>query len=57
LVYAIYLDLGIYITKCNLGLGFMWKLDVVLDLYGLKKLRGEKRQMGSKERDQNDLTP
>ncbi len=35
----------------------MWKLDVVLDLYGLKKLRGEKRQMGSKERDQNDLTP
>jgi len=28
----------------------MWKLDVVLDLYGLKKLRGEERPVGSRER-------
>ncbi len=41
LVYAIYLDSGIYVTKCNMGLGFLWKFDVVIGLYGLKKLRGE----------------
>ncbi len=24
-VYAIYLDLGVYVTKCNMGIGFLWK--------------------------------
>jgi hypothetical protein len=47
------LDLEIYITKSNLGLGFLWKLDVVLDLYDLKKLRGEERLVGSRESDLN----
>jgi hypothetical protein len=37
-----------------MGFGFLWKLDVVLGLYGLKKLRGEGRPMGSRER---HLTP
>jgi hypothetical protein len=55
LVYAIYLGSGIYVTKCNLGLGFLWKLDVVLGLYGLKKLRGEGRSMGSRKRYFNPL--
>jgi hypothetical protein len=40
-----------------MGLGFLWKFNVVMGLYGLKKLRGEGRLMGSKERDYNDLAP
>jgi hypothetical protein len=36
LVYVIYLDLGVYVTKCNLGFGFFWKFNVVLGLCGLK---------------------
>jgi hypothetical protein len=44
------LDSGIYVTKCNLELGFLWKLDVVMGLYGLKKLKGKGRPIGSKER-------
>jgi hypothetical protein len=52
-----YLDLGIYVTKCNLGLGFLWKLDVVMGLYGLKKLKGERRPMRSRKKNQSDLTP
>jgi hypothetical protein len=54
LVYAIYLDF--YVTKCNLGLGFFWKFNVILGLCGLKKLRRERRPVGSKERYQRDLT-
>jgi hypothetical protein len=46
-----------YVTKCNLGLEFMWKLDVVMGSYGLKKLRGEGRPMCSREKDQSDMTP
>jgi hypothetical protein len=57
LVYAIYLDLGVYVTKCNLGLGFLWKFNVVLGLCGLKKLRGKGRSMGWREKNQNDLNP
>jgi len=34
-----------------MGFGFLWKLDVNLDLYGLKKLRGEKKPVGSRERE------
>jgi sterol desaturase/sphingolipid hydroxylase (fatty acid hydroxylase superfamily) len=48
LVYAIYLGLGIYVTKCNLGLGFLWKLDAVLGSYGLKKLRRRRKASGFK---------
>jgi hypothetical protein len=44
-------------TKCNLGLGFLWKFNVVMGLYGLKNLRGEGRLVGSRERYQSDLTP
>ncbi len=51
MVYAIYLNLGVYVTKCNIRLGFFWKFDVVLGLCGLKKLRRERRPMGSRERD------
>ncbi len=47
----------VYVTKCNLRLGFMWKFNVVLSLYDLNKLKGEGRPVGSKEKDQNDLTP
>jgi hypothetical protein len=50
LVYAIYLDSGVYVKKINLGLGFLWKFDVVLDLCGLKKLRKEGKPMGSRLR-------
>ncbi len=49
--FATYLGLGIYVTKCNMGLGFLWKLDVVLGSYGLKRLRGEGRLRGSRERE------
>jgi hypothetical protein len=35
----------------------MWKLDVVLGLYGLKKLKRKGRPIGSKEKNHNDLTP
>jgi hypothetical protein len=31
-----------------MGLGFLWKLDVVIGLYGLKKLKGEERPVGSR---------
>jgi len=51
------LNSKIYVTKYNLGLGFLWKLDVALGSYGLKKLRGEGRLLGSRKRDQSDLTP
>ncbi len=51
LVYAIYLDSWVYVTKCNLGLQFLWKFNVVMGLCGLKKLRGKGRPMGSRERD------
>jgi hypothetical protein len=44
------LDSRVYVTKCNLGLGFLWKFNVVLGLCGLKKLRKEGRPMGSRER-------
>jgi hypothetical protein len=30
---CICLDLGVYVTKCNLGLGFFWKFNVVLGVY------------------------
>jgi hypothetical protein len=50
LVYVIYLDSGVYIIKCNIRLEFLWKFNVVLNLYGLKKLRREGRPMGSRER-------
>jgi hypothetical protein len=40
LVCVIYLDLRVYVTKCNLGLGFLWKFNVVMGLCGLKKLGG-----------------
>jgi hypothetical protein len=45
-----HLDLGAYVTKCNLGLGFLWKFNVVLGLRGLKRLRREGRTMGSREK-------
>ncbi len=32
-VYAIYLDSGIYITNCNLVLGFFLKFNVALGVY------------------------
>jgi hypothetical protein len=35
----------------------MWKLDVVLGSYGLKKLREEGRPVGSRKKDQSDMTP
>ncbi len=35
----------------------MWKLDVVLGSYGPKKLRGEGRPVGSREKDHSDMTP
>ncbi len=50
LVYATYLNSGVYVTKCNLGLGFLWKFNVVLGLCGLKKLKREGRSMGSREK-------
>jgi hypothetical protein len=51
------LNLGAYVTKCNLGLGFLWKFNVVLGLCGLKKLRRENKASGLKrERDERDLT-
>ncbi len=50
-VYAIYLDSKVYVTKCNMGLGFFWKFNVVLSLCGLNKLRRKGRPMGSRERD------
>jgi hypothetical protein len=34
-----------------MGLGFLRKLDVVLGSYGLKKLRGKGRPVGSREKD------
>jgi hypothetical protein len=37
-------------TKCNMGLGFLWKFNVVLGLCGLKKLRRKGRPLGSRER-------
>ncbi len=33
LVYAIYLDSRVYVTKCNLGLGFFWKFNDVMGVY------------------------
>jgi hypothetical protein len=42
LVYVIYWDLEVYVIKCNMGLGFFWKFNVVLGLYGLKKFRRER---------------
>jgi hypothetical protein len=50
LLYAIYWDSNVYVTKCNLGFGFLWKFNVVMGWYGLKKLRGEGRLVNSKER-------
>jgi hypothetical protein len=44
------LDSWVCVTKFNLGLGFLWKFDVVMDLCGLKKLRKEGKPMGSRER-------
>jgi hypothetical protein len=57
MVYAIYLNSRVYVTKCNMGLGFLWKFNVVLGLCGLKKLRREGRPLGSRERDQRVSTP
>jgi hypothetical protein len=37
------LGLGIHVTKCNIGLGFLWKFDVVMGSYGLKKLRRRRK--------------
>jgi hypothetical protein len=51
LVYAIYWDSRVYVTKCNLGLGFFWKFNVVMGLCGQKKLRSEKRPVGSRDRE------
>jgi len=51
LVYAIYLDSGVYVTKCNLGLGFLWNFNVFWGLCGLKKLRREGKPMGSEIRE------
>jgi hypothetical protein len=45
------LGLGIYVTKCNLGLGFLWKLDVVLGSYGLKEIEKEKEGHWVQERE------
>jgi len=36
--------------KCNLGLGFMWKLDVVMGSYGLKILRRRRKANGLKRK-------
>jgi hypothetical protein len=56
LVYAIYLDSRVYVTRCNLRFGFLWKFNGVLGLCGLKKLKRKGRLMGSRKRDQRDLT-
>jgi hypothetical protein len=34
--------------KCNLGFGFLWKLDVVLGSYGLNILRRTRKAIGLK---------
>ncbi len=57
LVYVIYLNSRVYVTKCNLRLGFFWKFNVVLGLCGLRKLRRKRRPMGSRKKDQRNLTP
>jgi len=46
--YAISLGSRIYVKKCNMGLGFLWKLDVVLGSYGLKTLRRKRKANGFK---------
>jgi hypothetical protein len=43
--------LRVYVIKCNMGLGLLWKFNVVLGLCGLKNLRKEGRQVGSRERE------
>ncbi len=48
LIYVVCLGLGIYFTKCKQKLGFLWKFDLVLDSYGLKKLRRRKKASGLK---------
>jgi hypothetical protein len=42
------LGLRIYVTKCNLGIGFLWKFDEVIGSYGLKKLKKRKKANGLK---------
>jgi hypothetical protein len=48
--YAICLGLRIYVKNCNLGLGFLWKLDVVLGSYGLKTLKRKRKANGFKRK-------
>jgi len=55
-IYVIYLDLGVYVTNYNLGLGFLWKFNVILGLCGVKILRKKGRLVCSRERDKRDLT-
>jgi len=54
--YVVCLGYGIYVTKCKEELGFLWKFNVVLASCGLKTLKRRRRLVGSRERDQSDLT-
>jgi hypothetical protein len=49
LIYAIYLESGVYITKCNLGLGFFWKFNVVLRFMWSKVIKKSKKDNGLKK--------
>jgi len=49
LVYVIHLGSGIYVTKCKQEFGFLWKSDVVMGSYGLKKLRRRRKASGFKK--------
>jgi hypothetical protein len=48
LVYVIHLGSGIYVTKCKQELGFLWKFDLVLGSYVLKKLNRKMKAIGLK---------
>ncbi len=50
MVYAIYLYLGVYITKCNLGLGFLKKFNVVLGVMWLKVIEKNRKASGLKRK-------
>jgi len=46
--YVVCLGWGIYVTKCNHELRFLWKFNVVLGSCGLKNLRRRKKASGLK---------
>ncbi len=44
------MDSGVYITKCNMGFGFLWKFNVVMGFMWSKVIEKNKKVNGLKRK-------